>query len=115
MQKSCAILAFLLVLCWFKPVQPALAAPIVVNTTAPSPGSSGDCTLGEAIQAANTDTAVDGCLAGSGADTITLPAGVYTLTEINTNSSFIGALGLPVVSGAVTISGAGADTTIIER
>jgi len=34
-------------------------APFIVN---------GNCTLGEAIAAANTDTAVDGCLAGSGAN-----------------------------------------------
>jgi len=35
---------------------------------------NGNCTLREAIIAANTDTAVDACPAGSGADEIQLPA-----------------------------------------
>src|SRR5437870_3463754 len=49
-----------------------LGATINVNSTAQSPGATGDCTLGEAIQAANADAPVDGCTAGSsaGADTI---------------------------------------------
>src|SRR5262245_66061947 len=61
---------------------PVLILPsstITVNSTAQSPGIVGDCTLGEAIQAANTEAAVDGCNAGSGTDTIILPAGTYTL------------------------------------
>ena len=50
-----------------------------VNTTDDELNSDGDCSLREAIQAANTDSAVDACPAGSGGDTITLPAGTYTL------------------------------------
>src|SRR5262249_25880596 len=34
--------------------------------------TNGNCTLGEAIVAANTDTAVDGCAAGNGFDVINL-------------------------------------------
>ena len=45
---------------------PGLAATIPVG---------GSCTLVNAITAANTDTATGGCPAGSGADTIVLPAG----------------------------------------
>jgi hypothetical protein len=44
---------------------PALAATINVG---------GTCTLTRAINSANTNTAVGGCTAGSGADTIVLPA-----------------------------------------
>src|ERR1044071_6821183 len=46
------------------------AANITVNTTADELNSDGDCSLREAIQAANTDAPSDGCTAGSGADTI---------------------------------------------
>jgi len=37
----------------------ALAATITVNTTVDELNSDGDCSLREAIQAANTDAAVD--------------------------------------------------------
>lgn len=108
----CILLLFVMLL---RNAHPALAASITVNTTAQSPGQVGDCTLGEAIQAANTDQAVDGCVAGSGADIITLPAGTYTLSAADASYSFIGALGLPILLGNITLSGAGADTTIIQR
>ena len=55
------------------------AANIVVNTTDDELNSDGDCSLREAIQAANTDQAVDACPAGSEGDTISVPAGVYEL------------------------------------
>src|SRR5260221_12008435 len=62
-------------------VQPAYAQTITVTTTAEAPGASGDCTLGEAIQAANTFGAVDACPAGTGNDLIVLASGAtYTLT-----------------------------------
>ena len=51
----------------------ARAAVISVNAT---------CSLPNAIIAANTDSAVGGCSAGSGADSITLPADVV-LTVVN--------------------------------
>ena len=76
---------------------PALAATIPVG---------GSCTLVNAITAANTDTATGGCPAGSGADTIVLPAGsTQTLTTVN-NSTY-GPTGLPVISSAITIEGQG--------
>src|SRR3970282_2551136 len=58
----------------------SLAAAITVNTTDDELNADGDCSLREAITAANTDAAVDACTAGSGADTITLGAGVYALS-----------------------------------
>ena len=60
----------------------AHAAVVTVNTTDDELNSDGDCSLREAIIAANTDTAVDACPTGSGADTINLPAGRYTLTVL---------------------------------
>lgn len=58
---------------------PAGAATITVNSIANTTGGS-NCTLRNAITAANADTTTGGCPAGSGADTIVLPAGTYTFT-----------------------------------
>ena len=47
------------------------AASITVDKSAVD-DTNGTCELADAITAANTDTATNGCTAGSGADTITL-------------------------------------------
>lgn len=85
---------------------------ITVTTTADDYTANGNCTLREAIDAADLDAAVDACQAGSGDDTIILPAGVYSLTlsgvEDDNESG-----DLDVVS-TLTILGDGPDTTIIH-
>ena len=67
------------------------AATINVDTTADEFGDGGDCSLREAIQAANTNADFDGCTAaGYGADTVAVPDGVFDLTrsgEDDTNSA----------------------------
>src|SRR5258706_9234983 len=61
--------------------QPVAALTITVTSTAEAPGLPGDCTLGEALQAANTNAQVDACAAGSSSDIISLQAGTtYTLS-----------------------------------
>ena len=104
----------------FAPMQASLAAPllsfITVNTTADESGAGSNCSLREAITAANTDTPFGGCPAGSGADTITLPAGTYTLTvpnagAMNEDNNATGDLD---VNTSLTIQGAGAGNTIIQ-
>ena len=60
----------------------AQSTTIPVNSPADSLAIDGNCTLREAIIAANTDTAVDACPAGSGADIVVVPAGTYTLTLV---------------------------------
>ena len=60
----------------------AQSTTIVVNSPADSLAIDGNCTLREAIIAANTDTAVDACLAGSGADIVMVPPDTYTLTLV---------------------------------
>jgi hypothetical protein len=66
----------------------------------------GACSLVDAITAANTDTATGGCVAGSGADTIVLPAGsTHTLTSVHNDT--YGPTGLPVIRSAITIAGQG--------
>src|SRR3989338_6962424 len=60
--------------------QTALAANITITTINDELNADGDCSLREAIESANTDTAIDACLAGAGTDTIILPAGTYVLS-----------------------------------
>ncbi|MBP7602165.1 MAG: PKD domain-containing protein, partial [Thermoflexales bacterium] len=67
----------------------------------------------EAIQAANTDSTVDACPAGSGADTIVLAAGTYTLT-IAGASEDANATGDFDITNALTIIGAGPAATVIN-
>lgn len=62
----------------------ARSATISPDTTIDEPLSdpdNGNCTLREAIWSAITNSSNDGCLAGSGADTVFIPAGIYLLTE----------------------------------
>jgi CSLREA domain-containing protein len=86
---------------------------IYVNTTDDELNSDGDCSLREAIRAANSDTTVDACPAGSGADTIILPAGVYTLT-ISGIVEEAAATGDLDITDDLTLIGAGASTTTID-
>ncbi len=80
----------------------------VTRTDDPAPDgcAPGDCSLREAILAAN---------AAAGPDTITLPAGIHTLAILPDVTPDDGADGdLDVFSGGLEILGAGADTTVID-
>jgi hypothetical protein len=88
-------------------------------TIAPAPVAAasitvgGECTLVDAIVAANTDAATGGCTAGAGADTIVLAANTtYTLTTAAVTEATLGPIGLPVVTSTISIEGNGAT---IER
>ena len=84
-------------------VQPAYAQTITVTTTAEAPGASGDCTLGEAIQAANSNALVDGCAVGNNIDVIELaPGATYTLTAAASDESAL------LVDSIIVIQGHGA-------
>ena len=96
-----------------RPTPIVLAGTITVNTTTDENNVDGDCSLREAIIAANTDTAVDACPAGSGADTISLPAGTYALTIAGTNED-AAATGDLDITQDLTIAGAGRLTTTID-
>lgn len=80
------------------------AATITVNTLSDELNADGDCSLREAVQAANTNAAVDACTAGgAGADLILLPAGTIPVAAtIQVNES-------------VTIRGAGRASTTVNR
>ncbi len=97
-------LGTVLPLLWL-PTPVARGAPsnlIAVNTLADEDLGNPDCSLREAIIAANTDASYNGCGAGSGADTITfnLP-GTITLGS-----------SLPTISSTLRINGHTGGTTI---
>ena len=94
------------------------AATIQVTTEsdALSP-TDGECSLREATLAANSDSASGGvageCVAGSGADTIELPAGSYTLSiaPVGSDDGTSGDLNLAT---DISLQGAGSGDTIID-
>jgi CSLREA domain-containing protein len=93
--------------------QSMYAGTIQVNTTADELNADGDCSLREAIQAANTDVAIDACPAGSGSDVIVVPAGVYTLSVVGAGED-ANATGDLDITADLTINGAGASATIVD-
>jgi CSLREA domain-containing protein len=86
---------------------------ITVTTTTDELNNDGDCSLREAVKAANTDTPVDNCPTGNDDDTIVLSANIYTLT-IEGRAEDANATGDLDVTGVLTITGAGAPTTTIQ-
>src|ERR1051325_602233 len=90
----------------------ATAATITVTTSNPNIAADGQCSLIEAIVNANTDAATHpDCPAGSGADTIVLPANTnLTLSAPfgNTYGQFGSPVGLPPITSQITIEGNGA-------
>ena len=72
------------------------------GVTANAQLNGADCLLIDAINAANTDTAVGTCPAGSGADTITLLSDVVLSSADNNVIN-----GLPQINSTITIQGAG--------
>ncbi|MFN8466049.1 MAG: CSLREA domain-containing protein [Caldilineaceae bacterium] len=92
----------------------AQAATIPVNTTTDQYNTGPNCSLRDAIQAANTDTAVGGCTAGSGADTITLPSGTYQITIDPGSEENANAAGDFDIASSLTIQGAGAGSTFVD-
>ena len=97
------IAASLLVSLFLSSASVAHATTISVTIFNDNFTNDGNCSLREAVEAANTDTAVDGCPAGAGADTIDLPVGTYSLSLTT---------GLIVTGGTVTIQSSGGTATI---
>src|SRR6266545_742948 len=90
----------------------ATAATITVTTDNPNIISDGQCSLIEAIVNANNDAATHAdCPAGSGADTIVLPASANViLSAVHglTYGQFGNPIGLPLITSPITIEGNGA-------
>ncbi|MEZ5461729.1 choice-of-anchor Q domain-containing protein [Dokdonella sp.] len=89
------------------------AATINVTTTDDTIAADGQCSLREAITAANTDAAFNGCPAGSGVDQILLAAEDYRL-EITGAGEDANASGDLDIRSSLEILGAGADLTRIR-
>ncbi len=83
----------------------AWAATITVDVSSDGSGTAGQCELRDAILAANTDSAVDGCAAGSGADLV-----VFSIN----NASILLNDDLPAVSNSLEIVGPGTEALIID-
>ena len=91
------------------------AATITVTTSNPNIAADGQCSLIEAIVNANNDTATHtDCAAGSGADTVVLPANanimlntVHGFSDTAAPPGFRSAIGLPEISSRITIEGNG--------
>ena len=74
----------------------------------------GDCSLREAIQAANLNRAVDGCPAGGVYDIIHLPAGTYELSLSGRDEDANATGDLDVLTDILSLVGAGAQDTVIN-
>ena len=95
-----------------------MAATITVTTNNPNIVADGQCSLVEAIVNANNDAATyPDCAAGSGPDTIVLPANANVMLSnayVTLYSRPIGPtlsstpLGLPLITSQITIEGNGA-------
>jgi hypothetical protein len=86
------------------------AAVLEVTLVSAAVSDDGECSLAEAMIAANEDRAVDVCAAGSGNDDIVLPAGTFELSGTPENDTL-----LPAVRDDVVIRGMGADATVLRR
>lgn len=103
----CLFIGLPLILLLFTPLAwPVYAAEFTVTKTEDTADGqcNSDCSLREAIRAANTTTALD---------TILLPAGVFTLTISGNNEDFAVRGDLDITEDLV-IKGAGPEQTIIE-
>jgi CSLREA domain-containing protein len=82
---------------------------ITVNTTADEQNTDGDCSLREAITAANTEAAVDECAAGTGEDTIAFNLGSSATITLDSSLGH-----LPTITDAdgLTIDGEDAEITV---
>jgi CSLREA domain-containing protein len=88
--------------------------PIVPDTVIDDYTVDGNCSLREAIESANTDTAIDACQAGDGDDVIELAVGTYTLQLQNVGDMGSVATGDLNVYSDLTIVGMGPDQTTID-
>ena len=91
----------------------ASAATITVTTTDDVVAANGQCSLREAITAANNDAAFNGCPAGSGSDEIVLGAAEYRF-DIKGAGEDANASGDLDIRSNLTLRGAGADLTRIR-
>jgi CSLREA domain-containing protein len=97
---------------------PGWAATVAVTTEDDVVAADGSCSLREAITAANTDAApfagAGECAAGSGADTVSVPAGTFRLGIPGPGEDANAAGDLDILGTELTIAGAGSSATTID-
>jgi CSLREA domain-containing protein len=91
----------------------AHANTITVTTTNDELNSDGDCSLREAVQAANGDVAVDACAGGNGVDYITLSSGTFALS-IPGDREDANATGDLDITSTIGFTGAGSAATFVD-
>ncbi|MGD8632336.1 MAG: choice-of-anchor Q domain-containing protein, partial [Anaerolineales bacterium] len=91
---------------------------IVVNSTIDRIANDGECTLREAVRAANADKEsgpdAGECAAGVAADTIVLPPGVYLLDRSDNGKEDAAATGDLDITSEITIVAEGPGLSVIE-
>lgn len=92
--------------------QTVYATSIPVTSTLDEMDINGKCSLREAIEAANTDTAVDTCPAGADDDIIVLESETYNVT-IPGEVDFDNSKGALTIGSSLTLSGTGKANTYI--
>ena len=97
--RAMVVASVLAIAVWLSAASPVQAATIPVSAS---------CTITQAINAANMDSVVGGCNAGSGADTVVLTPTVYALSVADNSFGSQGGNGLPAITSTVTIRGNGA-------
>src|SRR4051794_11769372 len=114
MPAQCATVVVLAALTLIALPAGAHAAAINVTTTDDAVANDSLCSLREAIDAANSNTAANGCPGDSaGADTINLGPGTYKI-EIAGAAEQANATGDFDITSAITIHGAGAASTTVD-
>ncbi len=94
---------------------PAYAAPITVTTlTAQGPNPDGNCTLREALIAANENSGEDACAAGEALDTDTIGFAVNGTIALSTLTGGDLDVEPDTAAGPLVIDGNGAGTTVIS-
>ena len=88
--------------------EPLPRGNIVVTSTSGAASLEDECTLRAAITAANTDAAVGGCPAGSGADTIVLAEGATYASSEADNGTGDDMSALPRITSEISLEGNGA-------
>jgi CSLREA domain-containing protein len=86
---------------------------IIVTTSTDELNIDSDCSLREAIRAANTNQPIDACPAGTGSDTVILKSATYNLTKVGINEDD-GKIGDLDIFDDLQVVGANLANTIID-
>ncbi len=94
------------------------SSTIVANSGADRISNDGECTLREAVRAANSDSRSGSkpgeCAAGDGADTITLQPGVYTLDRTDNGKEDAASTGDLDITADLTIVAEGPGASVVR-